>query len=65
MDESFNALLAVLHDEELIRLQRRLQKRSNHVLAKVLGDELIRRETLEKKARPSWMNQTYESKSSV
>jgi hypothetical protein len=40
----FGELLAVIHDEELIRLRRRLQNAGNHRLADVLTDELEDRE---------------------
>jgi hypothetical protein len=55
----FGELLAVLSDEELIRVRRRLEKKHNLTLVKVLTDELEEREGLEIKARPSWMNQAY------
>jgi hypothetical protein len=44
----FSGLLAVLKDEELIRLRRRLEKRSNLTLASILADELEEREGIEK-----------------
>jgi hypothetical protein len=40
----FGELLAVLHDEELIRLRRRLENAGNSRLAEVLTDELEERE---------------------
>lgn len=46
----FGELLAVLHDEELIRLRWRLRNHGNHRLADVLTDELEDREALERNA---------------
>ena len=40
---AFEELLAVLHEEELIRLRRRLQNVENHWLAGILQDELEER----------------------
>jgi hypothetical protein len=45
----FGELLAVIHDEELIRLRRRLQNQGNNRLADVLTDEIEDREELERK----------------
>ena len=48
----FGELLAVLNDEELIRLIRRLTNKGNFTLADVLADELEEREALDRNESP-------------
>lgn len=44
----FGQLMAVLHEEELLKLRRRFQMRNNAVMVAVLTDELEEREGIEK-----------------
>lgn len=42
----FGELLAILHDEELLRVRRRFQMRNNHRMAEILTFEIEQREAL-------------------
>lgn len=44
----FGQLLAILHEEELLKLRRRFEMRNNAVMVAVLTDELEEREGIEK-----------------
>jgi hypothetical protein len=44
----FGQLIAILHEEELLKLRRRFEMRNNAVMVAVLTDELQEREGIEK-----------------
>jgi hypothetical protein len=44
----FGQLLAVLNDEDLLRVRRRLERKHNHRLAEILTDELEEREGIQR-----------------
>jgi hypothetical protein len=44
----FGQLIAILNDEDLLRLRKRFEMRNNTVMAEVLTDEIEEREGIEK-----------------